>query len=856
MGNELSCLVRSSRAGVGLHDLKGRCRARVGEGAEFRITADLRKGLYEMTLVTAPGTFPVESLMLDLKEWPTLDTVPAGPFDFDHTTYRMAVPTFRVSVDGRDCGLVWCEVPSPDDLHQRRIRALWGFAVDTHGIHHITLTVPDDEPRLRWSDIERVVLSNDDRRAVPLGETSRLWSVRPRLFTDSEQVRRLGEQRAPVQQAILDNLTRQLESGTDGTYAHRTVTAALVGQVINEPRWLDEAAQRTLALCARPYWGYHDVPEVMGWNNDRDTGMRLFETAVVYDWLYDRLTDAQRRTVRTKLAYHADLADRVTRLQKGYWYTRAHEAHGQGLWFGFACAALALLGDDPRADVWVEWIHGNMLDALAHMPDDGINEWPVFNSQWLILTAMLLERATGRRLRGRMPFLRHFAPNVGRLRRSGLMRVVREDKLPALLFYLARRHRDRRAQADALDEAALLATRPGQPTPDLDPLCLLAYDPCLCPSRPSRQAAALCSENGTVLCRGARDRVQFVFRCGTPLTARHHQSHVWIAHAWYRCPHAGSFSWHVGGHDMVPLAVPSYRVRTRDANLITIDGAGHRMDGRWLGSAVALEHMARIEHFAAGQGVTFCHANAAPAYTPECGLRQMTRRWVFLHEPGVVVMHDTVDTDAARRLAWHVHTGGRWQEVGPLGFATDVSGQRLAVRSLASDVAGTGLTAEVRPTCYVPPYSLGLNAYKTRDWQPEAHQRHRRPPDFEELTYSPAAPTCHWEPVTVMTADVELALAATRSDDDGTTVVSLGSAGAVQWCRTGPMRIDALGATVEAEMVVRPRPDGAARRWHLFGTRRIERHARTQTWDDPVDLVWDPNADTPRELPRPAPAPR
>ena len=864
----LADLVRSSRAGVGFHDLQGRCRARARDPRTLVVTGSFPKGLYQMALETAAGTFPVDSLMLHLKEWPTLATVEAGPFDFDHTTYRMAVPTFRVTVDTRDCGLVWCEVPSPADVRARRIRAVWGIPIDRPGEHEIVLTQPGDDTRLRWADVERVVLQVDPRRSAPLGGLSRVRAARPRLFTNPEQLDALTRRRDPVQQAMLEDLRGQLVSGADGTYVHRTVTAALVGRVTGETRWADEAVARTLDLCAKPYWGYHDVPEVMGWNNDRDTGMRLFETAVAYDWLHERFTPAQRQDVRAKLAYHADLADRVTHIQKGYWYTRSNEAHGQGLWFGFACAALALVGDDPRAEAWLDWVHGNMLDALAHMPDDGITEWPVFNAQWLILTTVLLERATGRRLRGRMPFLRRFAPSIGKLRGCAALGTSRADKLPMLLFWLARRLRDGRAQADALAEAGLSDPTARPDAPPLDPLAIVAYDPRLDASRPSRPADALCSENGTVLCRDVGSRAEFVFRCGTPLTPRHHDGHEWIAQAWFRCQHGGSFGWHVGGRELVPLAVAGYRVRTRDANVVTINGAGHRMDARWLGAAIPVEHTGRTEWFASGAGVTFCHANVAPAYMPESGVRHLTRRWVFFHRSCMLVLHDVVATTEPCRLAWHVHTRGQWRRLDPLAFVAEVDGQRLAIRALApnGDRAGAmasvgNVLAEVGPTHYVPPYSLGLNAYKTLEWQPEVHRRRVQPPDFQELTYGLADPADRWDFVTVMGPDVDRVMAARRDDSGGGTVVSLGPVGEVCWSPDGPTPIDALGADVDADLVVHRAAQHGGGRWVLFGTRHVRGNAYCHAWDEPVDLIWDPRREAPQVIgrrtprsPRPSPA--
>jgi len=866
-GDAAALFVRSTLAGAPLHDVMGRWQARQTGPKTLVLRGPLPAGLYELALATEPGTFPSESLMLELTEWPTMATVPAGPFDFDHTDYRMVVPTFRVAVDDRDGGLAWCEAPTPEDMRDRRIRGRWGIAVEGAGEHEIRLELPADDDRLRWADLSRIELRDDGRFSAGVGDVRALASRRPRLFTDAEQLESLRAERDPNQQTIFDALVGHLESGADGTYLHRTVKAALVGLVTGESRWIEEAIGRTLELCERPYWGYHDVREVMGWNNDRDTGVRMFETAVVYDWLHDRLTDEQRQLIRDKLAYHAELADRVTHLQKGYWYTRTTEAHGQGFWFGFTSAALALLGDDPRAEGWLAWAHGNMLDALTHAPDDGIVEWPVFNAQWLILTAMLLERATGRRLRGRLPFLRNYAANCGKLGRTAVLHAGHNEKRSLLLFWLAGRHRDRRAQADALAEMQWLLARADNPEQQLDPFVLLAYDPSVAPSKPSRPAAALCSQGGTVVCRDSGNGTGFAFCCGTPLTPRHHESHVWLAQAWVRPQHAGSFGWEVAGQPVIPIHVPTYRGRTRDANLITVDGEGHYGDGRWLGSAIPLSRVSRIEHFAAVPGVTYCHGNAAPSYTEASGVKQLTRRWVYLHKAGLVVMHDTVATTGPRELAWHTHTVGQWRQAGSLAFVADGKGSgylfrdeegtrtpadiELAVRMLPAD--GDAVTAEVSPSHYVPPYSCGgLNAYKTLDWQKEAHKRMKQPPDFLELIYRPEGTVSRWECVTVMGPDTKAVLGATRSDKDGVTEISLGRAGAVLWSADGAIRVEALDAEIEAEMVIRTGPESRPGRWLTLGTRQVRQSGQSESWNTPTDLVWPSTGKAPRKIGRQA----
>lgn len=845
-------LVRASGPDSPPLDLMGDWNADRPDPRTLILQGRLRRGLYEIALATEPGTFSTESLMLDLVEWPTRARVPAGPFDFDHTTYRMVVPTFRVVVDGRDVGLAWCEVPRPEDMRDRRVRGVWGIAVETIGPHEIRLEIPEGEDRLRWTDLARLEIRPDDRRAVPVKNADAIAARRPRLLTDAKQLQSLRDSRDAQQETLLADLRRQLEDGTDGTYVHRAVTAALVGLVDGESRWIEEAIQRTLALCEQPVWGYHDVPEIMGWNNDRDTGVRMYEAAVVYDLLRDHLDEKQRERLQAKLAYHADIAYQVTTLQKDYWYRRCAEAHGQGFWYGFAAAAIALLDEEPMAREWLEWIHGNLIDALDYLPEDGISEWLVFNVQWHILSVALFEQLTGRKLRGGpYPFLQNFARRiVGYVREEPSPRPV----LGTLLFYLARRQRDGVSQANAFRASGL--TPDGSWEQDIrpDPLMLLAYDPTLAPGKPSRRPLAVNSQSGHVICRSKGSDTEFVFRCGTPLTPRKHGGHHWMNRAWYHAQHAGSFSWRVGDAQVVPITLTGYRQRSADSNLITVDGVGNPTEGRWLGYDIELWDLPFIEQFAGDSEVTYCCGNLGRAYTAAAGVRHCSRRWVYFHEFDVVAMLDRIVTAQPRDLAWHLHANrGRWQPEDDFRFRTATDNVDFRVEAVWARIDGripesmpAAMSANVRRPQFVPPYPTGINTYKTLEWQPEVHGSAPDIPPYWDLQFAPMGPTRDWELFTVM-GPGEIPPVTWRLSG-GATIAAIGEAAGIKWRRDGGVPIISMSLNVTADLVVRIGGRESPRRWLAFGvTEWVQDGART-VLDAPGNLVWKPGYEDPIPL--------
>lgn len=803
--------VPSSRRQGTLHDLLGRFTVRHADPRRLVIEGPLAPGRYVLSLSTRAGTFASESLMLDLLEWPSLRTVPSGPFDFDHTEYRMVVPTVRIYVDGEDQGLAWAQVPSPTDMAARLIRLEAGFeargAAADDGCCSIELALPEDEHRLRFADIERMTLHVDPRSSLATPSRGALGAgqdepteARPRLFADASMVDALGQQRGPLREAVWQDLVAQLESGYDGTYAHRTVTAALVGRITGERRWIDEAVARTLAVCDRPIWGYHDVREVMGWNNDRDTGMRLFETACVYDWLHEHLTSEQRSRIAERLAHFAAIVDRATRVQFGYWYTRSNEAHGQGVWFGLAATAVALLGDDARAQRWLDWAHGNIVDAATYLPDDGIVEWPVFNIQWLIMTVMLLERFTGRPLAvDRAPlvsFMRQIPQYGGAIGHSG------GPALPLLLFYLASTERDLEAQADAAGRIHRRAQRNGA-AHGLHPLTLLAIDETMPQGAATAPEPALCSDSGVVLCRTTDGRASFHFRCGTPLSGRRHDSHGWNAQAWYGVGHSGAFSWTVGRATIIPAGIKTYRRTADQCNLVSIDGGGHRLETRYLGGLLPLRHASRIELFATSGDVTYCHADSSEAYRDRCDVRRLFRQWVFLHDVGVLVMRDVAELAQPHALALHVNTGGQWESLAPELFLAGVRDAELFLRVLPVEPGAGGVAATIGPAAYVPTYTSGINRYRTMDWQPELNKEHR-PADYQQLTLAPPQPTARLEMVTVMALDRAWAESAAVRGDAAALEVELNAGLSVTWAKQpGALPIRTLGAApVPADVLV------------------------------------------------------
>jgi hypothetical protein len=718
------------------------------DGAVLTVRGPLQTGRYALTWCTLDGSFDMDTAMISLTEWPTMQTVRCGPFDLDHTTNRMAVPTFWLTVDGEHAGLGWCEVPSVADVGAGRIRAECGFAVKTAGEVVITLTVADEDVgRLDWAALAELTLMPDDRYSLPLPAHIHA----PSLFAADALFARLRHRPDARESAMLARARAAADEMRDGTYDYLTTTLALLACVDEDEGRLEQARERVRALCAREQWGYHDVPEIMGWNNDRDCGDRMLECALVLNWLGDRLPADEVAVLVAKLRYHAEAVMRMTTVQKGYWYYRACEAHGQGLMCGLLAAAAALLPYVDEARGWLEWALGNLDDALAHLPPDGIVEWPVFNARWHLIALALAESVLGRPLRqASYPAIDNLACNI-----LGFEQAERHSMLGTMLLCLARRSRSATDQADALRALNLLDPEPAT-TGRASPFALLFYDRSLTPATPRPIPRTARSLGGSVRCH-ADNGAAFTFQCGSPLTRDLHTEHNWIAQTWYGPARSGSFLWSVAGSGVLaPAALKGYRMRTGDANLITVDDAGHHCHGRWLNGRIPLSWLSEIEEAQLDDGeLSWCRANLAPAYDDIAGVVSYRRTWAFDHGRGVVLMLDDIQLLARRQLAWRMHAvHAEWHAEGDRCYVAAEPNGTLTVQALAAvaDDAGDVVCERQQPE-WVPSYTFGVNAYCSDAWQPEFNHAEPNVPPHHRLLIRPAAPTQHWRLLTAIGVD-------------------------------------------------------------------------------------------------------
>ena len=123
----------------------------------------------------------------------------------------------------------------------------------------------------------------------------------------------------------------------------------------------------------------------------------LKRMAVCYDYLYDRLSEDQRRSVLASIDYHGEACYRKLR-GKVRIHLKYQTSHAQQDMHELLTTALAVAGDLDAATEWLEYLVPQYVNRLAWGKDDGgYSEGHYYNYKWhgMVQCAAALRTATG-----------------------------------------------------------------------------------------------------------------------------------------------------------------------------------------------------------------------------------------------------------------------------------------------------------------------------------------------------------------------------------------------------------------------------------------------------------------------------
>ncbi len=157
-------------------------------------------------------------------------------------------------------------------------------------------------------------------------------------------------------------------------YGDLLVSFAFACVMTDLPADCNLAKQYMLTYATWTNWEKDDV---------RDLGLAhmLMGNAIAYDWLYTKLTPAERTTIRTAIGFHAERMHEASvspmnTTWNNWWTSSYMQNHFSINHSGLGIAALALHGEDSRAQKWLDRvteritrstsIHNQIVDGSWH----------------------------------------------------------------------------------------------------------------------------------------------------------------------------------------------------------------------------------------------------------------------------------------------------------------------------------------------------------------------------------------------------------------------------------------------------------------------------------------------------------
>lgn len=580
---------------------------------------------------------------------------------------------------------------------------------------------------------------DEDVKTLKVALVEGYVKARPRVLIGAENIASLKAKPAAQEELwgrVLASARRLGDSAPDAkeveTGAHywrieRVQAGALAYVVTGEKAHRDRAVRWMLKYCAGDVWGtgYRD-------NRDLQAAWYLYHIATAYDMLHTSLTPAERKAIRTGLAEHAEamydsLAPSVN--TTGFRYDQNHTYIPT---IGLATTALALMGEEPRAEAWLTRSAAIMARSRHVLGTDGYyyegtGYW-AYALNWHVRYADLMARATGDRYHD-LPILAknwlmplHLslpgAPkvfdvgDVGHGLKDGKRSSTRVNQ-HSMFWSLASVLKSPKAQ---LIGNQLEARWPEQ---DYPTLAFLRFDPSIKPTKladikPYHHFA----DHGIVSWRSGwgDDATVLLYRSGPPMghaaAAKVKRLTDWTMNCGHTHPDIGSFWLYARGAYLAVDTGYTAKKYTRDHNTLTIDGVGQGMDGSyWNERGYPYERFdqCRVERAELSKNAAVIAGEFSGAYPARLGLKLLRRTMKVTRNYLLIV--DDMQADGPRTLDWYCHTDMPFRPEGAAYVARSPRAS-LAVIPLAG-----GASFHTEKTTVIAGNAPGKGKPAQRGWQ-------------------------------------------------------------------------------------------------------------------------------------------
>ena len=442
-------------------------------------------------------------------------------------------------------------------------------------------------------------------------------------------------------------------------------TVAMAYVVTGDRKYLESAKAWALASCGYKTWGLNRIDGM-----DLATGHQLFGLGIVYDWCYDGLDEASRKTIRETIVRRGSAMFEAGATGKAWWRRSYMQNH---LWVdvcGLSIAGLAVFDEVEDANLWIGFALDKFrrsVDALG--PDgashEGVGYWQ-YGVEYLLKFMHVARQLLGEDLYEHEWWRRtaRYPLYLGLPRDAWTSRncIVDIADCPRghwygpdyLLRGLARQFRDPYAQwlAQQADEADVIS--PGAPW-----LNLIWFDPSV-PAEPPTSLPTLhhFDDMGIVSARsdwsGGESLV--VLKCGPFLGHKGVEDFNYDPGGGHVHPDANHFV--VFGDGEWLLRDDGYRSKwTGQHNTLLVDGQGQLGEGaQWFQGSKPLAVKAEPRILRAESGPTLDHfaGEAAEAYPSDLGLVSFQRHLLFI-KPDVLLVLDDIRLKKPREMELRFH---------------------------------------------------------------------------------------------------------------------------------------------------------------------------------------------------------
>lgn len=529
-------------------------------------------------------------------------------------------------------------------------------------------------------------------------------AARPRLLLDGAAVPTLVERarRRPDQwQPVIAAAKRLIGAVPDAKVVREGKTyyridgilaASLAYLVSREPDYRDGSIAWMRAHAVADVWG-------TGWreNVDIPANWYMYYIALGYDLLHQDIPEADRRVIAEGLGRHAEAVYQSWKKETTFPYDQNHTYVPM---VGLAAAALALVGEDPRAEGWLACAAGIMGRCREVLPADGwyyegTGYWE-YAFHWHLRYADLISRATGQAayelpmFRENHLFAAHlslpgapFAFDIGDTGKGAGRRSLkpRFGRMGAL-FGLAAAFRNPGIQGVA---EGLLARGGDWDDPGMQ---FLWCDPGVASIPMTVLPTAHCFQDaGVITWRSGwdADATIAMFRCGPPLgyaaQAKLERMPEWRPNTGHVHPDIGMFWLYARGAYLATDTGYSGRKRTRDHNTILVDGQGMGADFNfWVYSGFPQRDIP----YATWTGAKLVNVRLEPAYAYAMadfsgvyGIPGLRIHRHFLASRDAIVVLDDLGGDKPHVFTSLVHADNVFTEVAPGVHRSDAGSARL-----------------------------------------------------------------------------------------------------------------------------------------------------------------------------------